>query len=62
MYRYADEKQKSAIGTIVVLLLFVFLLNGYGWAGRVDTPINDQWRFYRADAANAQLPSFDDSA
>jgi len=31
-------------------------------AGRVDTLLDDAWRFLRADAAGAEMPGFDDSA
>jgi beta-galactosidase len=47
----------------VFSFLFGLLLVTTVWAdSRVDTVINNTWKFNKADVANAQLPSFDDTS
>ncbi|HOK65172.1 MAG TPA: glycoside hydrolase family 2 TIM barrel-domain containing protein [Anaerohalosphaeraceae bacterium] len=37
-------------------------LSGFCLADRLEVPLNDSWRFYRADASGAAAPGFDDSS
>jgi beta-galactosidase len=49
--------------SFVIFFLLSLLLVGTAWAdSRVDTVINSTWKFNKADVANAQQPSFDDSS
>lgn len=46
----------------MTVVLSVLCLGANAPAQRSDIPINDQWRFYKADVSGAQNPSFDDAA
>jgi beta-galactosidase len=56
---------KTVVLRVIVLLSFVLPLNNYGFAQRLDMPINDQWRFsyYGSNAgAGSEGISFNDSS
>ena len=55
-YLSSKIKCKLTIG-VLILLLCIDLCS----AGRIDTVLDSEWSFYRADVANAASLSFDDS-
>jgi beta-galactosidase len=55
-------KHISRKSLVFSFLLSLLLVTGVWADSRVDTVINSTWKFNKADVANAQLPSFDDSS
>ena len=47
---------------LLLFSIFVAAASGISAQGRTITSLNDGWRFFKSDAANAQAPVFNDSA
>jgi beta-galactosidase len=61
--KFVESLKHVGRKSFVFSFLLSLLLATGAWAdSRVDTLINSAWKFNRADVANAQLPSFNDSA
>ena len=53
---------KLKTGSIVLLFLYAIALNVSGQTHRTESAFDDNWKFFRGDAGDAEKPSFSDKS
>ena len=57
------RSQKTSIRSLAFMcIISIFILYEYGWAARAEIEIDNGWKFYKEEVANAQSAGFNDSA